>query len=76
MMSRLHRTISSNKAIKFVEIWVMLLVLKKGAGKKEIEKINKKLSQIPSMGKLSAKKYCGVIKLKGDPLTIQKQLRG
>jgi hypothetical protein len=53
----------------------MVLVLKKGASKKEIEKINKQLSQIPSRKKLDAKKYCGVIKLKEDPLAIQKKLR-
>ncbi len=53
----------------------MALVLKKGASKKEIEEINKQLSQTPSRKQLDAKKYCGVIKLKEDPLTIQKKLR-
>jgi len=53
----------------------MVLVLKKGASKKEIERINKQLSQIPSKKKLDAKKYCGVIKLKEDSLAIQKKLR-
>ncbi len=53
----------------------MVLVLKKGASKKEIEQINKKLRQMPSRKKLDARKYCGVIKLKEDPLVIQKRLR-
>ncbi len=53
----------------------MVLVLNKGASKKEIELINKKLSKLPSGKKLDAKKFCGVIKLKEDPLAIQKRLR-
>ncbi len=53
----------------------MILVLKKGATKQEIEQINKKLEQMPLRKKLEAKKYCGVIKLKEDPLLIQKKLR-
>ncbi|MEJ7680944.1 MAG: hypothetical protein WKG06_24460 [Segetibacter sp.] len=53
----------------------MILVLKKGATKEEIEQINKKLEQMPLRKKLESKKYCGVIKLKEDPLLIQKKLR-
>ncbi len=53
----------------------MILVLKKGATKQEIEQINKKLEQMPLRKKLEAKKYCGVIKLKEDPLLNQKKLR-
>lgn len=53
----------------------MVLVLKKGASKKEIERINKKLRLLPSRKKLDAKKYCGVIKLTEDPLIIQKKMR-
>jgi hypothetical protein len=53
----------------------MVLVLKSGASKQEIEQINQKLSQMPSRKKLDAKKYCGVIRLKEDPLIIQKKLR-
>lgn len=53
----------------------MVLVLKKGASKKEMERINKKLRLLPSRKKLDAKKYCGVIKLTEDPLAIQKRLR-
>ncbi len=57
---------------KFV---IMVLVLKKGASKKEMELINKKLRLLPARKKLDAKKYCGVIKLSEDPLAIQKRLR-
>jgi hypothetical protein len=53
----------------------MVVVLKKGASKKEMEQINKKINRMPSRKKLDAKKYCGVIKLKKDPLVIQKRLR-
>lgn len=52
----------------------MILVLKKGAGKKEIEAIRKKLKEFPSKG-VNTKKYCGVIKLKQDALEIQKKMR-
>ncbi len=53
----------------------MVLVLNKGATKKEMEQINKKIRLIPSGKKLDTKKYCGVIRLKEDPLAIQKKLR-
>jgi hypothetical protein len=53
----------------------MVLVLKKGASKKEIEAIEKKLyGEKVSIG-FNAKKYNGVLKLKEDPLTIQLKLR-
>jgi hypothetical protein len=53
----------------------MVLVLKKGAGKKEIEAIEKKLYKQKSPTGFNAKKYNGILKLKEDPLTIQKKLR-
>ncbi len=53
----------------------MVLVLKKGASKKEIEQINEKLGQRALRKTLNTKKYCGVIRLKEDPLAIQKKLR-
>jgi hypothetical protein len=53
----------------------MVLELRKGASKADIEKINKQLSGLPVRKKLNAKKYCGVITLKEDPLAIQKKLR-
>ncbi len=50
----------------------MVLVLKKGASKREIESIEKKLK---NKGGVDVMKYCGKIKLKEDALTIQKNLR-
>jgi hypothetical protein len=50
----------------------MVLVLKKGASKKEMDDISAKLGVSPGV---NTKKYCGVIKLKTDPLAIQKQMR-
>ena len=52
----------------------MVLVLKNGASKKEIEAIEKKLSKKSPSG-FNAKKYNGILKIKGDALEIQKQLR-
>lgn len=53
----------------------MVLVLNKGATKKEIAELNDKLTKTSFRKKLDAKKYCGVITLKEDPLMIQKKLR-
>jgi hypothetical protein len=50
----------------------MVLVLKKGATKKEIDLIKKKFSTVEGV---DTKKICGSIKLKEDPLTVQKLLR-
>ena len=50
----------------------MVLVLKKGASKKEMQTITKKLKK--SVG-VNTKKYCGVLSLTEDPMTIQKQMR-
>ncbi len=50
----------------------MVLVLKKGASKKEIEDIEKKLK---NKNGIDVMKHCGKIKLKEDALTIQKNLR-
>lgn len=52
----------------------MVLVLKKDASKKEIDAIRKKINRLPNKG-VDTKKYCGVIKLKEDPLEIQKKMR-
>ena len=52
----------------------MVLVLKKGAGKKEIDAIEKKLSKGGQSG-FDAQKYNGTLKIKGDALKIQKKLR-
>ena len=53
----------------------MLLVLKKGASKKEIEAIEKKLYKEKVSGGFNAKKYNGVLNQTEDPLTIQLKLR-
>ena len=50
----------------------MVLVLKKGATKSEIQKIEKQLI----IGRLiDHSKYCGKIHLKKDQLDIQKEIR-
>ena len=51
----------------------MVLVLKKGASKKEMENISAKLRVVKGV---DTRKYCGAIKLKEGPLFIQKQMRG
>ncbi len=53
----------------------MVLILKAGASKKEIEEIEKKLYKKTVNHGFNAKKYNGIIKLKDDPLKIQKRLR-
>ena len=50
-------------------------MLKKGASKKEIAAIEKKLFKRKLESGFDAKKYNGVIKLKEDALDIQKRLR-
>lgn len=50
----------------------MVTVIKQGSSKASIEKLLKKLK---SKKGFDAKKYCGVIKLKANPLTIQKMMR-
>ena len=52
----------------------MVLILKKGAGKKEIAAIRKKLGRFSVKG-VDTRKYCGVVKFKEDPLAIQKKMR-
>jgi hypothetical protein len=55
-----------------VNNFCMVLVLKKGASKKEMESIEKKLK---SKSGIDVIKYCGLVKLKDDALAIQKNLR-
>ncbi len=56
----------------FGKILVMVLVLKKGASKKEIQIIEKKLNSPKGVDTM---KYCGKIKLTEDSLSIQKAIR-
>jgi len=51
----------------------MVLVLKKGMNEKQMDEIH---SKIRSHTGVNTKKYCGVIKLQRDSLSIQKQMRG
>jgi hypothetical protein len=53
----------------------MVLVLKKGASKKEIAAIEEKLYKVKASTGFNARKYNGVLKLKEDPLLIQKKMR-
>jgi len=55
----------------------MELVLKKGATKKEIEALERKLYKEKVSTGFNAKKYNGILKLKlkEDPLVIQKKMR-
>jgi hypothetical protein len=53
----------------------MVLVLKKGASEKEVQLIKKKLQKKSRKTGVNLKKYAGTIKLKEDPLKIQKKLR-
>jgi hypothetical protein len=50
----------------------MVIVIDQGTTKEKLEKLLKKLK--PRLG-VDTKKHCGVIKLKEDPIQIQKQLR-
>lgn len=50
----------------------MVTVIKKGANKKELERA---LSKVGKTKKFDAYKYCKVIRLKEDPLNIQKKMR-
>jgi hypothetical protein len=50
----------------------MILTLKKGASKREMDEIHKKFQM---KNGVNTKKYCGTIKLKKDPLVIQQQMR-
>ena len=52
----------------------MVLVIKKGAGKKELEALDKKLKASSTKG-FDAQKFNGALKIKGDALVIQKKLR-
>ena len=50
----------------------MVVVIKKGMKRKEIEKL---LSKLPKRKGLDAKKYSGILKSRIDPLEYQRQMR-
>lgn len=54
----------------------MVVVLKKGATKEEIEALKKKLvARKPKKQGITAAEFSGVLKLTEDPLGIQRRLR-
>lgn len=68
-------TRAAHQISSFVKNSIMTLVLKKGASKAEMKQIEEQLQSLPSRKRLEARKFCGVLKLKEDPLAIQKKLR-
>ena len=50
----------------------MVTIIRKGTAKSKILQL---LNKIKTRKGIDAYKYCGVIKLKNDPLQIQKQMR-
>lgn len=52
----------------------MVMTIKYGASKRSILSLLKELAEKHGKG-IDTKKYCGKIKLKKDPLKIQKELR-
>lgn len=72
MIIKIKLTKKLKELINFIENIIMVLVLKKGATKKEIDLIKKKFLTVEGV---NTKKFCGSIKLKEDPLTVQKSLR-
>ena len=53
----------------------MVLILKKGATEEEMQSIRKKLQKKKKNAGVDLAKYAGTIKLKDDPLVIQKKMR-
>jgi uncharacterized protein (UPF0335 family) len=53
----------------------MTLVLKKGASKKQIPAIEKKIYNQKKSTGFDAKKYNGILKIKEKPLNIQERMR-
>ena len=53
----------------------MVLVLKKGAGKQAIKALRKQVAAAAPVKGVNTKKHCGTLRLKDDPLAIQKQMR-
>jgi hypothetical protein len=50
----------------------MITILKKGSDTKEIEK---SLSRLKNKKSFDSQKYCGVLKIKKDPIVVQKSMR-
>ena len=52
----------------------MVITLKYGSQKDSLSKLLARLNKKSGKG-IDVRKYSGILKLKGDPLSIQKQLR-
>ena len=52
----------------------MVITLKRGATKKCIQKLLDRIAKEMYTDGVNTQKYCGTIKLKEDPLTIQKRM--
>lgn len=52
-----------------------MITLKKGATQRHMQKLTLTLSERRKLSKKSIKDYCGSIKLKEDPIEIQKKMR-
>lgn len=52
-----------------------MIELTKGAGKEEIAAIKKHALLTAPKKRMDARRYCGVIELREDPLLIQQKLR-
>jgi len=53
----------------------MVMTIKRGANKAQIQSLIAKLSEVKKLKGIDAYKYCGIIKLKESPNDIQKRLR-
>jgi len=53
----------------------MTIVIKKSARKKEIDRLLKSSKNQRPKKILNASKYCGILKISEDPVTIQTKLR-
>lgn len=53
----------------------MTVVLKKNIEKVEFEKILKEINQSKKLRGVDTSRFCGILNLKKDPLTIQKEMR-
>ena len=68
----LYQTIKTVNLYYHKKNTTMVIIIKKNSTKDAIMSL---LSKLRSKKGFNAKKHCGVIKLKSDPLTIQKKMR-
>lgn len=72
------RTLSEHKNyqtvifVKFEKSIIMVTIIKKGTKKEEFDK---KLSGLKLTKGFNSYKFCGILKLKEDPLSIQRRMR-